>query len=228
MLNHNLRLLNVESILQIDFFAEISHTSPLIVYRGQDLCIKKNFDKVIRSKGGFLSFNNLLLTSKSRKVFLNFARCALRRANSLGILLVISIDRAVFTSPYTLLNEHSFVSMRSNQSTRPIGSDRSNSSSRTTNRGGSRNERVATLMSPPHQTRSKRKSQTNLSVTTRSNIKGSVQGLLRTSAWPYSPQATRVFQSQSLLSESFHNLFKNSSILALTGDRSSVVTQPPS
>ena len=123
MLNRSLRLLDVERILKMGFFIrhlhrqieqlhreQVSeHDNPLIVYRGQGFS-KENFDKLLRSKGGLLSFNNFLSTSKSKKVSLNFARSAPRTGDSLAILFVMSIDRAVATSPFALLNNVSYYS----------------------------------------------------------------------------------------------------------------------
>ena len=123
MLNRSLRLLDVESILKMGFFIrhlhrhieqlhreqESEHANPLIVYRGQGFS-KENFDKLLRSKGGLLSFNNFLSTSKSKEVSLNFALSAPRTGDSLGILFIMSIDRAVATSPFALVNDVSYYS----------------------------------------------------------------------------------------------------------------------
>ena len=121
LLNRSLRLLHVESILKLGFFIRHlhrhieqlhreqldEHSSALTVYRGQGFS-KENFDTLLRSKGGLLSFNNVLSTSKNKKVSLNFARCAPRTMDSVGILFTMSINPAIVTSPYALLNNVSY------------------------------------------------------------------------------------------------------------------------
>ncbi|CAF3809044.1 unnamed protein product [Rotaria sordida] len=86
MLNRALRLLDVDIILKMGFFIRHLHrhikqlyheqqskmrtAAVLTVYRGQGLSIQ-DFEKMKQSKGGFMSFNNFLSTSRDRNLSLN-------------------------------------------------------------------------------------------------------------------------------------------------------------
>ncbi|CAF1575531.1 unnamed protein product [Rotaria sp. Silwood1] len=92
MLNRGLRLLDVDIILKMGFFIRHLHrhieklhreqqskgktAKVLTVYRGQGLSLQ-DFEKVKQTKGGLMSFNNFLSTSRDRDLSLNaFARPA--------------------------------------------------------------------------------------------------------------------------------------------------------
>ncbi|CAF4802947.1 unnamed protein product [Rotaria sp. Silwood1] len=110
MLNRALRLMDVDIILKMGFFIRHLHqhietlhreqqstntmTSTLFqVFRGQGLSIE-NFEKMKRTKGGLMSFNNFLSTSCNRNVSLEvFARpAAFAGPHSVGILFVMTIN----------------------------------------------------------------------------------------------------------------------------------------
>ncbi|CAF2820199.1 unnamed protein product [Rotaria sp. Silwood2] len=109
MLNRGLRLLDVNIILKMGFFIRHLHrdieelhreqqsitttaTNPFQVYRGQGLSVQ-DFEKMKQTKGGLMSFNNFLLTSRNRRISLKrFARPAALNPNSVGILFVMTID----------------------------------------------------------------------------------------------------------------------------------------
>jgi hypothetical protein len=92
MLNRALRLMDVDSIIKMGFFISDLHRhieqlhkkqfsgqnsgTSFSVYRGQGMT-KSEFKQMIETKGGLLSFNNFLSTSKNRKVSLDFAQRAL-------------------------------------------------------------------------------------------------------------------------------------------------------
>ena len=88
MLNRALRLLESDIIIDMGFFIRDLHRQladlhrqqfadyrgpPLAVYRGQALSVE-SFNKLQKSRGGLLAFNNFLSTSKSQAVSLDFAR----------------------------------------------------------------------------------------------------------------------------------------------------------
>ena len=107
MLNRALRLMNLDIIIKIGFFISDLHRhiehlhheqfnkhytdAAFTVYRGQGLS-KTNFNQLMNTKNGVMSFNNFLSTSKNRDVSLDFSRNALTNPDSVGILFVMTID----------------------------------------------------------------------------------------------------------------------------------------
>ncbi|CAF3436874.1 unnamed protein product [Rotaria socialis] len=92
ILNRGLRSLDIEVMFKLDFFIRILHLQleqlhkeqsanfqkPFTVYRGQELS-KEDFQNLLDSKGGLLSFNNFLPTSMKLKVAKNFVQEALKK-----------------------------------------------------------------------------------------------------------------------------------------------------
>ncbi|CAF5165787.1 unnamed protein product [Rotaria sp. Silwood1] len=79
------------------------------VFRGQGLSME-DFEKLKKTKGGLMSFNNFLSTSRNREIsFNNFARPAALNTNSIGILFVMNIDTAICTKTSTPFAEVSKV-----------------------------------------------------------------------------------------------------------------------
>jgi tetratricopeptide (TPR) repeat protein len=123
MLNRALRMSDVDIIIKMGFFIgdlhrqiEILHKKQfgghkigktLTVYRGQGMS-KTDFDQLTNTKGGLMSFNNFLSTSKDRNVSLRFARKALTDPDSVGILFVMSIDPSQSTTPFASINGVSY------------------------------------------------------------------------------------------------------------------------
>ncbi|CAF4212048.1 unnamed protein product, partial [Rotaria sordida] len=71
------------------------------VFRGQGLSMEA-FEKMKKTKGGLMSFNNFLSTSRNRDIsFKNFARPAAFDADSVGILFIMNIDTAICTASST-------------------------------------------------------------------------------------------------------------------------------
>jgi len=109
MLNRGLREMNVDIILKFGFFIRHlhQHIADLHVkqqestekkalselYRGQGLS-SEDFEKLKKTKGGLMTFNNFLSTSSNRDISLNnFARpAAFHNPNNMGILFVMKID----------------------------------------------------------------------------------------------------------------------------------------
>ncbi|CAF3374055.1 unnamed protein product [Rotaria sp. Silwood2] len=108
-LNHGLRLMDVDIIVKMIFFirhlyqhieklyrkqqSNKNAMDPFQVFRGQGLSVE-DFYKMKQTKGGFMSFNSFLSTSRNREVsFEKFARPpAIRNPNLIGILFVMTID----------------------------------------------------------------------------------------------------------------------------------------
>jgi tetratricopeptide (TPR) repeat protein len=123
MLNRALRTTDVDIIIQMGFFIgdlhrhiEILHQEQfggdqigktLTVYRGQALSTV-DFKTLKDTKGGLLSFNNFLSTSKDRTVSLPFAQSALTDPDSVGILFVMTIDPSKSTTPFASINGVSY------------------------------------------------------------------------------------------------------------------------
>ncbi|CAF1414160.1 unnamed protein product [Adineta steineri] len=123
MLNQALRLVDVDMIIRMGFFIidlhrdiQRLHSEQLdghqsgktfTVYRGQGL-LKEDFTEMTNTKGGLLSFNNFLSTSKNRDVSLNFAQQAAANPDLVGILFVISIDPTDSTTPFASVSDVSY------------------------------------------------------------------------------------------------------------------------
>ena len=122
MLNRALRTLEADTIINMGFFIRDLHQQikelhqkqvsnyggkSFIVYRGQGLSTT-DFEKLRKTKGGLMSFNNFLSTSKTRDVSLGFAKGALGKTGTVGILFQMSIDPSVSSTPFAFIKEESF------------------------------------------------------------------------------------------------------------------------
>jgi tetratricopeptide (TPR) repeat protein len=121
MLNRALRLMDVDIIIKMGFFIGDLHRhieqlhknqfadsrKSFKVYRGQGMS-KGDFEQLTKTKGGLMSFNNFLSTSKDQEVSLKFARRALPNHDMVGILFVIVIDPAKSTTPFASITGVSY------------------------------------------------------------------------------------------------------------------------
>jgi len=114
MLNSALRLMDVNVIIKMGFFISNLHChieqlhskqfgdrpsgNSFTVYRGQGMS-KTDFNQMTKTKGGLMSFNNFLLTSRDRNASVDFACGALPNSDMVGILFVMTIDPAKSTTP---------------------------------------------------------------------------------------------------------------------------------
>ncbi|CAF2981186.1 unnamed protein product [Rotaria sp. Silwood2] len=129
MLNCGLRKMDVDIILKMGFFIRHLHNhitqlhreqqgsmpTKFQVFRGQGLSIE-DFEKMKKTKGGLMSFNNFLSTSRNRTVSLdNFARPATKNPTSVGILFVMAIDTAICIKSSTPFAEVSKVGYYKNE-----------------------------------------------------------------------------------------------------------------
>ena len=121
MLNRALRTLEGDTIINMGFLirdlhrriqqlyseqSKVSDGKPFIVYRGQGLS-KTDFDKLMRTKDGLISFNNFLSTSKKQEVARNFAKNARQKGNMIGVLFRIAINPLLLTTPYACIRDYS-------------------------------------------------------------------------------------------------------------------------
>jgi tetratricopeptide (TPR) repeat protein len=122
MLNRALRTLEGDTIINMGFFIRDLHEQieqlyreqigtyqgrPFTVYRGQGL-LKVDFEKLMKTKGALISFNNFLSTSTKRKMSLGFAMGALGKPDSVGILFKMTIDPSVSSTPFASIREVSY------------------------------------------------------------------------------------------------------------------------
>jgi tetratricopeptide (TPR) repeat protein len=113
MLNRALRMMEVDTIIKMGFFIRNLHENiqrlhfeqyndhrcSFKVYRGQGLS-KREFNQLKKTKGGLLSFNNLLSTSKKPNVALNFARRSVLNSDLIGVVFVMKIDTSLSSTPF--------------------------------------------------------------------------------------------------------------------------------
>jgi tetratricopeptide (TPR) repeat protein len=83
------------------------HGKSLIVYQGQGLS-KTDFEEFLKTKGGLMSFNSFLLTSKNRDVSLSFAKDVLTKTDMVGVLFVMTIDLSVSSVPFAAIRDVSY------------------------------------------------------------------------------------------------------------------------
>ncbi|CAF1398929.1 unnamed protein product [Adineta ricciae] len=116
MLNRALRVMDGEVITLMGFFISDLHrhieelhkrqfgdasstAKCCTVYRGQGLT-KKDFDELMVTKGGLISFNNFLSTSENRNVSLIFTPGNRKNSDVISVLFVITIDPKQSTTSF--------------------------------------------------------------------------------------------------------------------------------
>ncbi|CAF1405316.1 unnamed protein product [Adineta steineri] len=115
MLNRALRLMDGDIITRMGFFIGDLHrqiqqlykeqyagttvADTFTVYRGQGLSTG-DFEKMSKIKGGLISFNNFLSTSKDREVSYAFAESNQANPDLVGILFVMKVDSSRSTTPF--------------------------------------------------------------------------------------------------------------------------------
>ncbi|CAF0869487.1 unnamed protein product [Adineta ricciae] len=125
MLNRALRTMNGDIIVQMGFFIKDLHQhiqhlhkeqysdrsslQNFTVYRGQGLT-KAHFGQLLATKGGLMSFNNFLSTSKIQEVSLSFAGQAAVGADSVGVFFVIKVDPLQSKTPFASIRDVSYFS----------------------------------------------------------------------------------------------------------------------
>ena len=122
MLNRALRTQEVDTIIKMGFFMNDlhrhiarlhaeqfggHHLEPFIVYRGQGLSTG-DFEKLTKTIGGLMSFNNFLSTSKDEAVSRMFAESSESCPEQVGILFKMTIDPSISKIPFADLNDVSY------------------------------------------------------------------------------------------------------------------------
>jgi len=123
MLNRALRTLESDIIIKMGFFIRDLHRQienlhseqfeshqgkVFTVYRGQGLSIQ-DFGKLEKMKGGLISFNNFLSTSKNQDISLAFATYALGKPETVGILFKMTINPSTSSTPFALIENVSYI-----------------------------------------------------------------------------------------------------------------------
>ncbi|CAM4986027.1 unnamed protein product [Rotaria socialis] len=126
MLNRGLRSLDMESMSKLGFFIRSLHLQlkqlhqeqsanfkkSFTVYRGQGMS-KEDFQNLLDSKGGLLSFNNFLSTSMEPKVGMEFFERALQKNHDIvGVNFIMTIDQSKISTsntPFAMIDEHSAI-----------------------------------------------------------------------------------------------------------------------
>ncbi|CAF5061563.1 unnamed protein product, partial [Rotaria sp. Silwood1] len=119
MLNRALRTLDGDIIIRMGFYLcdvhrqienlhnkQINeyHGKTFPLYRGQGL-LTADFEKITKNKGGLISFNNFLSTSKNRNVSHFFAESNLAAPNIVGVLFQMTIDPTESSTPFASIRE---------------------------------------------------------------------------------------------------------------------------
>ncbi|CAF1168295.1 unnamed protein product [Adineta steineri] len=115
MLNHALRLMDGNIIMRMGFFigdlyrqiqqlhheqyAGTTAANTFTVYRGQGLSTG-DFEQMSKIKGGIISFNNFLSTSKDRELSYAFAENNQANPDLVGILFVMEVDPSRSTTSF--------------------------------------------------------------------------------------------------------------------------------
>ena len=121
MLNRALHMLEADIIINMGFLLRDLHKQleelhrkqvgtykrvPLYLYRGQGLSTK-DFEKLKKSQGGLISFNNFLSTSQTSNVAHDYAETASEASNKVGIIFEMTIDPSVSSTPFAFIREFS-------------------------------------------------------------------------------------------------------------------------
>ncbi|CAF1157093.1 unnamed protein product [Adineta steineri] len=80
------------------------HNKPFTVYRGQGLS-KANFEKLQKTIGGLMSFNNFLFTNVEKDISLEISYSASENADTVGILFVMFIDPRIKSPPFAFIQD---------------------------------------------------------------------------------------------------------------------------
>ncbi|CAF3625048.1 unnamed protein product [Rotaria sp. Silwood1] len=124
MLNKALRSLDMETMIKMGFFIRNLHQQlkklhkeqldanmkKFVVYRGQGLS-EQDFQHLVDTKGGLLSFNNFLSTSTEKQIAVEFIERVLHKnEDTVGVLFVMTIDPSKVTAsntPFALIEKYS-------------------------------------------------------------------------------------------------------------------------
>ncbi|CAF1500690.1 unnamed protein product, partial [Rotaria magnacalcarata] len=126
MLNRALRMLDMEVMIKLGFFIRRLHIQleqlhqeqstnfqqAFTVYRGQELS-QQNFQNLCNSKGGLLSFNNFLSTSKEKEVAMHFVQdSSYQNTDNISVIFIMTIDPSKISTsstPFAMIDEYTAI-----------------------------------------------------------------------------------------------------------------------
>jgi hypothetical protein len=84
------------------------HSKSFVVYRSEALP-EIVFDRLKKTQGGLISFNNFLLTSINKHVPLELARRTIETSGMVGVLFIMTIDSSILSTPFANIRDVSHV-----------------------------------------------------------------------------------------------------------------------
>ncbi|CAF2636615.1 unnamed protein product [Rotaria sp. Silwood2] len=119
IINRALRMMEIDIIIKMGFFLRDLHqhieklhvqqcndhqqSKPFIVYRGQGMS-QTDFDRMGKTKGGLISFNNFLSTSTDEFLSYAFAESNQDNPDLVGVLFEITIDPSIPSTSFAFIN----------------------------------------------------------------------------------------------------------------------------
>ncbi|CAF2038566.1 unnamed protein product, partial [Rotaria magnacalcarata] len=121
-----LRLLDMEAMIKLGFFIRSLHLQlkqlhqeqssnfqqAFTVYRGQGLS-QQDFQNLCDSKGGLLSFNNFLSTSKEKEVAMNFVQDSpYESTDNVSVIFIMTIDPSKISTsntPFAMIDDYTVI-----------------------------------------------------------------------------------------------------------------------
>jgi tetratricopeptide (TPR) repeat protein len=126
MLNRALRVMEVDLIIKMGFFVrdlhnhitllhseqynELNRSNSFTLYRGQGLS-PTDFDQLMKTKGGLMSFNNFLSTSRDQALSFAFADSNASDPHLIGILFEITVNPSIPSVPFANISDVSYFKM---------------------------------------------------------------------------------------------------------------------
>jgi Tfp pilus assembly protein PilF len=126
MLNRALRVIEVDVIIKMGFFVRDLHNHiasihfeqynendqsiSFTVYRGQGIS-ETDFDQLMKTKSGLISFNNFLSTSHDQEVSFAFAASNASVPDLIGILFEITVNPSIPSTPFANISDVSYFKM---------------------------------------------------------------------------------------------------------------------
>ncbi|CAF1284004.1 unnamed protein product [Rotaria magnacalcarata] len=126
ILNRALRLLDMEAMIKLGFFIRSLHLQleqlhqeqsanfqqTFTVYRGQGLS-QQDFQNLCDSKGGLLSFNNFLSTSKEKEVAMHFVQdSSYQSTDNISVIFIMTINPSKISTsstPFAMIDEYTAI-----------------------------------------------------------------------------------------------------------------------
>ncbi len=119
MLKTAIENMNVDLIIKMGFFIRDlcrqieqlhnkQHSQTFIVYRSESLS-KANFDHLLKTQGGLLSFNNFLITTKNRDIALAINEYNLNNPDIINVLFKIIINPAASSTAFASISDVSYL-----------------------------------------------------------------------------------------------------------------------